>query len=106
MEVEMTSEPFDTSASIAPPGSVAPPSRPAAPETKSVPVAIVLTLVFPGLGHWYAGEKDRAVAFGGATLLAVLLSLAQPLIGLAATIAFIWALLDTRHAVARRNARG
>ena len=98
----MTSEPFDTSASIAPPGS-ARPATPAPTPEKSVSVAVVLTLAFPGLGHWYAGEKDRAAAFGGTTLAAVLLSLTHPLIGLVAVVAFLWALLDTRHAVARQK---
>ena len=61
----------------------------------------MLTLLWPGAGHWYAGERDRAVAFGGATFVAAALSLAVPAIALIATIAIVWALLDARHAVKR-----
>lgn len=97
------SAPFDTSASVPPPGLPvpAPPTRALYTSAKSPTTAVVLTLAWPGAGHWYAGEQERGLAFAAATLLGAALSLVTAPAALIATIAFIWALVDVRHAVKR-----
>jgi hypothetical protein len=96
------SSPIDTSASIPPPGARVP--SPAAPvASKSRSAAVALTLLWPGAGHWYAGERERAIAFGGATLAAALLTLVASAAGFLATALIAWSLLDARHAAARAS---
>jgi hypothetical protein len=97
------STPIDTSASVPPPGaSVAPP---AVARGRSAATAVALTLLFPGLGHWYAGERTRAVVAAGTTVAATLLGLAVPAAILLAGAACVWALFDARQAVSRSSRR-
>ena len=39
------------------------------PRGRSPFAAAFLSLIFPGLGHWYAGAHQRALAFAAAPLL-------------------------------------
>ena len=71
---------------------------------KSGGIAVLLSLLITGAGHWYTGEVGRGFAFFGGAFLAAL-SLAF-LIGVVALPAvWIWAAIDANKSAERFNAR-
>jgi TM2 domain-containing membrane protein YozV len=71
---------------------------------KSGGVAILLSLLFTGAGHWYSGEVGRGFAFLAAAFVAALSLLI--LIGfLALPAIWIWAAIDANKAAERYNQR-
>jgi TM2 domain-containing membrane protein YozV len=71
---------------------------------KSGGVAVILSLLITGAGHWYTGEVGRGFAFFGGAILAAF-SLAF-LIGIVALPAvWIWAAIDANKSAERHNRR-
>jgi TM2 domain-containing membrane protein YozV len=69
---------------------------------KSPGVAILLSLLVTGAGHWYCGEVGRGMAFFGAAFLAGLLCLV--LIGfILLPIVYVWAAIDANAVATRHN---
>ena len=86
------------------PGLGAPVSQEALMNRKSGGVAILLSLLFTGAGHWYCGETGRGFAFlGGAILAALMLLVFVGILALPAV--WIWAAIDANKAAERHNRR-
>jgi TM2 domain-containing membrane protein YozV len=71
---------------------------------KSGGVAIALSILFTGAGHWYTGEVGRGFAFLGAAFLAAL-SLFFVIGIIALPAIWIWAAIDANKSAERHNAR-
>jgi TM2 domain-containing membrane protein YozV len=71
--------------------------------SKSTALAILLSLVFTGAGHWYVGRIGRGFAFFLAVIVAAILTTA--LIGLLLLpVVWIWAAIDARNCATAHNA--
>ena len=72
--------------------------------SKSGGVAILLSLLITGAGHWYTGEVGRGFAFfGGAILAAFSLVFLVGFVALPAV--WVWAAIDANKSAERHNLR-
>jgi TM2 domain-containing membrane protein YozV len=70
--------------------------------SKSTGLAILLSLVFTGAGHWYVGRVGRGIAFFLAAFISGLLIFA--LVGLfVLPIVWVWAAIDANKCAVRHN---
>ncbi|MCW3101320.1 MAG: hypothetical protein JWL77_6938 [Chthonomonadaceae bacterium] len=77
-------------------------------QPKSSGVAIILSFLWPGAGHLYAADNDKAIAFLVISAICFLISLT--IIGLVITIPVwlgcaIYTMIDSSHAADRYNQR-
>jgi TM2 domain-containing membrane protein YozV len=71
---------------------------------KSGGIAVLLSVLITGAGHWYAGEVGRGFAFFAGAFLAALSTLF--LVGfIALPVVWIWAAIDANKAAERHNLR-
>ncbi len=70
--------------------------------SKSTGLAILLSLVFTGAGHWYVGRIGRGIAFFAAAFVSGLLVLA--VVGLfLLPIVWVWAAIDANKCAQQHN---
>jgi TM2 domain-containing membrane protein YozV len=70
--------------------------------SKSTGLAIFLSLIFTGAGHWYVGRVGRGFAFFGAAVISGILTLA--LIGfILLPIVWVWAAIDANKCAQSYN---
>jgi TM2 domain-containing membrane protein YozV len=70
--------------------------------SKSAGLAILLSLVFTGAGHWYVGRIGRGIAFFAAAFVSGLLILA--VVGLfLLPIVWVWAAIDANKCAQQHN---
>ena len=70
--------------------------------SKSAGLAILLSLVFTGAGHWYVGRVGRGIAFFAAAFISGLLIFA--LVGLfILPIVWVWAAIDANKCAQTHN---
>jgi TM2 domain-containing membrane protein YozV len=70
--------------------------------SKSTGLAILLSLVFTGAGHWYVGRIGRGIAFFAAAFISGMLILAVAGLFLL-PIVWVWAAIDANKCAQRHN---